>query len=188
MRTGSKRLIFSILSIIIAVVLPAILIVQIGDSFAADHRFLVPGTTTLSVDEPGDYGLWYEYRTIFEGRSYHQPEDLPDGLEISIRATDSGARLPLESGSMRVSSGETASVKIGSVSIAEPTSLTISVTGETERMVFNFAESKVLAILGRVGGAIASAAIFGILGLISGIWGLVDLLRNTQSARPTAAT
>ena len=64
-------------------------------SVSADRmiRVVVPGEIELRLNEPGNYTIFHEYRSTFEGRVYNV-ESIPP-LEITVRSRASGAALPL---------------------------------------------------------------------------------------------
>lgn len=66
-------------------------------SFASDGmvaRELVPGTVAMTLEEPGTYTVYYEYRAAVDGRSISTPEQPPD-FDMTLRDA-AGTEVALE--------------------------------------------------------------------------------------------
>lgn len=179
MKRGLKTLIAGILLFLLgAFVVPLLLILPLLLNDSAEEQFLVPGSVEVTVDEPGRYYLWHDFRTVYEGVSYSKPEEIPDGLDISVK-TEGGEELVLmASGTMSSSTGASARRTIGYVDVADPGRLTVTVNGDSEPRVFSFSQSGMKSIFLRIfGGAIVSMLMaFAGIGLV--IWGIVKLAKR----------
>lgn len=51
-------------------------------------RFVVPGTSVLTLDEPGTYTIYHEADSVVDGKLYSAPNIA--GLSVSVTAEDSG--------------------------------------------------------------------------------------------------
>jgi hypothetical protein len=55
---------------------------------------VVPGTTDIELSEPGRYTIFYEHRSVVDGRVFDTPETLP-GLEIRLVSKETGVPVTL---------------------------------------------------------------------------------------------
>lgn len=63
--------------------------------FAPSERqqFLVPGRHTMQLAGAASYLIWNEYQTVFDGQSYRDAEELPQGMRLSVIDKASGERI-----------------------------------------------------------------------------------------------
>ncbi|MFZ2377290.1 MAG: hypothetical protein WAV83_08775 [Methanothrix sp.] len=64
----------------------------ISGSLAGLTQMAAPGEVELDLDEPGEYIIFYENESYFDGRFYRTAEQIP-GLEIAVVEKASGRRL-----------------------------------------------------------------------------------------------
>jgi hypothetical protein len=57
-------------------------------------RTIVPGSTVLTLNEPGSYTIFYEMESVIDGRVF-SPQDIT-GLRVGITSEDSGVKIPLK--------------------------------------------------------------------------------------------
>ena len=57
-------------------------------AFEPPSRFLAPAEVQLALRAPGEYILWHEHRTVYEGRAYDLPPQLPDGTSFRVQGPD----------------------------------------------------------------------------------------------------
>jgi hypothetical protein len=167
-----------------AFVVPAAIVIPLILNQTKAKQFLVPGSVEISAETPGRYYLWNDFRTVFNGRTYQSPEELPGGLEITI--TDGGgSRLTFVSdGSTSSSNGSSSKRSIGYVEVTTPGNLTVAVSGNTDQRVFSFARSEILKILGLVLGGMGASGLTALGGIILAIFGIVRLSRNSGPSLP----
>ncbi|MCI5211020.1 MAG: hypothetical protein D3910_20045 [Candidatus Electrothrix sp. ATG2] len=107
MKPGIKPIILGVILFTLGgIALPAAILLPLFLGDSTDQQFSIPGSIQVAIKEPGRYYLWNEYQTIFNGKTYNRPEDLPDGIEISI--TDTATSTPfgfIESSSISMNSG-----------------------------------------------------------------------------------
>jgi len=60
----------------------------------AGHRFLAPGQAELNLSKKGDYTIYYEFQSVYEGRAYSSEENLP-GLVVQVSSKDEGKKIPI---------------------------------------------------------------------------------------------
>lgn len=167
-----------------AFVVPAAIVIPLILNQTKAKQFLVPGSVEISAETPGRYYLWNDFLTVFNGRTYQSPEELPGGLEITI--TDGGgSRLTFVSdGSTSSSNGSSSKRSIGYVEVTTPGNLTVAVSGNTDQRVFSFARSEILKILGLVLGGMGASGLTALGGIILAIFGIVRLSRNSGPSLP----
>ncbi len=179
MKPGLKTLITGIILFILGgFVIPFLLILPLFLNQSANKQFLIPGSREVTVEKPGRYYLWNDFQTVYNGKSFSRSETIPDGLEIAV-TDDTGKILAFNSDtSTSSSSGSSSKNSIGYVEVSNPSTLLISVSGDSEERVFSFAQSifpkMFLAILG---GGTASLLI-AFIGFGLGIWGVIKLVTN----------
>lgn len=61
-----------------------------------EFRFTLPGQTELESLEKGKYTIFYEYKSVIDGRVYSTTQNL-SGLMISVQEKNTGEEIPLES-------------------------------------------------------------------------------------------
>jgi len=108
----------------------------VGDT----EQFLVPGRHAFTVETPGEYRVWNDYRTVFQGRTYDGPRELPDGARITVTEAAGGRALAVTSGGSATSSMPDAErVAIASFEPAAPGRYEIVVEGDFKPRVFSVA-------------------------------------------------
>src|SRR5688500_11171198 len=75
------------------------LIVWVALEFETNQQFLAPGRYTIELATPGEYVVWNDHRTVFEGRTYDESEKLPGGIRIAVVDVASGKPLDVASAS-----------------------------------------------------------------------------------------
>jgi hypothetical protein len=68
------------------------LYVNIDKVSGALTRFKAPGSIEMKIDDPGRYGVYVEYRSFFDGRSYH-PSSGYENLRLSVVSEDTGKEI-----------------------------------------------------------------------------------------------
>lgn len=107
-----------------------------------EKQFKVPGTAMVSVNKPGQYYLWNDHKTIFEGKSYICSEDIPDGVEMKISNSDTGETFEFVSSSpISYSRGDNSKKSIGYIKAEDPVKVSIEIAGLKDERVFSFSRS-----------------------------------------------
>ena len=179
MRKGLKTLIAGIVLVLLGLfVIPAVILLAI---FLPDHEdlsFQVPGQVEISVEEPGNYYLWNDYVTFFEGKSYRRSEEIPDGLAIGVQGEDGKEVVFHRNSSVTLDFGDRQQRSVGYVSVADPGTLLISVSGNFEPRIFSFSRSRLFMFFGLIFGGVGASILLSILGVGVSIWGVVKLAKN----------
>jgi hypothetical protein len=71
----------------------------LGGSENSLVRTIVPGSTVLTLNEPGSYTVFYEMKSVIDGRVF-SPQDI-SGLRVGITSEVSGAKIPLARSSIK---------------------------------------------------------------------------------------
>jgi len=153
-------------------------------SFPEGTQFLAPGSVTLTVGQPGEYVIWDEQVTFFNGKSYQSSEDLPGGMQIAVRDAQSGRTFqfsPSSGGAETI--GNVKRKSIGEVSLNSPGNYIIEVSGGFPERVFYVRRSAVSAVLS----GIAVCAALGLLGWVLAPIGAIVVYVKRSGARAGAA-
>lgn len=187
MKKGVKKIIGGGIIFTAGLALPFVILIPLffqGDAIT----FRVPGSIELTIEEPGQYYLWHNYNTVFEGQSYSFSKELPHGLSFALVEKNSGLSVPIQSDlSLSTESGSQKNTSIGYYELTHPGQYTLSVTGNTDDRVFSFKKSIFENGLLFFGGAILGmilAFVAGIGALVLIIFGIIDLVRESKSAKP----
>jgi hypothetical protein len=83
-------------------------------------RIVVPGTSELTLAEPGSYTIYHEYESVIDGRIYSSQNI--SGLEVGLVEEDGGAMIPIvpSSGSTRYSVSGHSGVSVLNFTISLP--------------------------------------------------------------------
>jgi hypothetical protein len=176
MRAGVKQIIAGVVVFGIgAICVPFVIVLTLVRDSVDLLEFEVPGAAIAFVDTPGRYYLWHDYKTVYDGRTYHNPIELPDGLMIEI--TKQGG-IPLDFVSdphASFSAMGRARQSIGYVELSKTGQVKIDVTGGAESRIFSFSPFS----FGRFVGLIVKGFVFSVIAAISSlgliIWGIVKL-------------
>lgn len=189
MKRGSATIITGVVLFVAgAFVIPAAILVPIALNQPKAQQFLAPGSMEMTAEKPGRYYLWNDYQTIFDGRTYHSPEDLPAGLEITIM-DDHGERLTfISDGSTSRGGGSSSKRSIGYVEVTGTRHLTVVVSGTADPRVFSFARSDTMKIVGLVLCGMGGSVLLALAGIILSIIGIVRLSTTNGPSRAQAHT
>lgn len=144
------------------------LIAWLAVSFDSNQQFLVPGRHTVELAAAGEYVVWNDHRTVFEGRTYDESEKLPAGIQIAVVDVASGKPLEVASTSgSTMTSGTTERASFARFTIEKPGRYEITVSGEFEPRVFSTGKDMVLLLVGVIFGSFA--LLLGSYGAAAGI-------------------
>ena len=57
-------------------------------------QIVVPGSSDITLPQPGEYTIFYEYRSMVDNRIYSTDQDIP-GIIVNIVSKDTGDEIPL---------------------------------------------------------------------------------------------
>src|SRR5438132_9806725 len=139
--------------------LAAVLVWRFVANLDEGSRFIAPGSAQVSIAHPGEYLIWHEYRTIYEGRSFDVPAAMPGGVRYRVEAPD---RRPLEVQPYRGMSSEDSQAKSVSAARFEAPlagTYTVAVEGAFEPRVIAVGPNRLWPILKLMGFAVALLAV-----------------------------
>lgn len=135
-------------------------------------QVVVPGSSDITLSQPGKYTVFYEYRSMIGNRIYSTGEDIP-GIQVNLVSKDTGEEIPLSSASIKrtYTVGGRSGIGLFDFDIDEPGTYVLSASylatqgqGQEEEQgqeivlaVFHSSAIEKLfgSIMGTVGGAIA---------------------------------
>jgi uncharacterized membrane protein len=181
---------FAAAAIVIAAIAAAVaLVFNLFSVIGEAQQFLAPGKLVFDVARPGKHLVWNDHRTVFQGRTYDFPEQLPDGLRIRVTETASGR--PLEVSSSRGASSKTAEaerVSVASFEAPAPGRYEIVVEGGFDPRVFSVGPNILPQLFLTIGGVLGAL----LLGLTAAValcvWTYIRRNPGVPAPRPAAAT
>lgn len=154
-----------VIAILLTPVFPVLSIIDVVSALWGGEEFLVPGTHTLTVQEPGTYVLWHNAETFFRGQRYRSGSSLPDGMMIKIVHEESGEEITLDSAvESSESSGSRMSYSICKFRAEAPGRYRIEVSNMPGKRVFMVRKS----LLSQLLATFLVCAVCGVVGWIGG--------------------
>lgn len=187
MKPGVKTIVAgAVFLLIAAAVIPLSVAIAIFHNNGHDGQFEVPGTNEISILKPGRYYLWNDFQTIYNGKSYSRSEGIPDGVEIRVHEKNGGPLQFTSDARISEKEGTESRNSIGYVNVGQPGTLMIEVSGNNEKRIFSFSQSKFLQTFLVILISLGFAFLAGIAGVIFVCWGIRKLTRaeKTVSNRP----
>lgn len=133
------------------------------------RQFLAPGGITIEVAAPGDYLLWHNYRTVFEGRAYSTEKSLPDGVRFHVDGPDGMVTVSGANGATSTM-GETESVAVASFTAATPGRYGIAIGGEFQPRVFSVGPDNLVKGFALIFGGASAILLAVVAGIALGAW------------------
>ncbi len=181
MKRGIKTIIAGVVLFILgAVVIPVLCILPLILGHSSAPEFKVPGSFDATVDAPGRYYVWNDFRAIFEGKTYNSSTNLPNGISIQVRTADGRALQFVGDTSTSMSTGSSSKNSIGYVEVERPGKVTIQVSGSNEERIFCFAKSELLRMFGQILGGFVLSMLVAVAGIGVIIWGVI---KRVQAGR-----
>jgi uncharacterized membrane protein len=161
--------------------LAAVLVWRFVAAFEPATRFLAPGGAQVSIATPGNYVLWHEHRTVYQGRAFNLPSAMPDGTRYRVVGPD-GRPVAVEPHSGMTSEGsEGRSVSVANFHASLSGAYLVSVEGGGEPRVMAVGPDRLWPIL-RLTGEVSAIVVLA-LGLAVAI-GLFGFLRTVGVPAP----
>jgi uncharacterized membrane protein len=152
-------------------------------AFEPATRFLAPGEVQVSVTVPGDYIVWHEHRTVYQGRAFNVSQAMPDGTRYRVMGPD-GRSITVEPQSGMTSEGsEGRSVSVAHFQAPISGTYRVFVEGGSEQRVMAVGPNRLWPLLKLTGEV--SAIVVLALGLAVAI-GLYGFLRTVEAPAPGA--
>jgi hypothetical protein len=162
-------------------VLPAILLRPVFTSALERTqlvRFIGPGEATFKVEEAGDYYLWNDYSTVFQGKTYTRSAELPPGFEVSFHTSD-GKMIELEPRrDIYFDLGDEAKRSVGSVTLEQSGELKVEIGGNFSPRVFSFGPFPFEGRMWQVVSGVILTGLVVLVGIMLALAGLVKRIRG----------
>ena len=131
------------------VLLPIAMLVPFFRSHVA-AQMVAPGTNVVGLSA-GDYVLWNDHDTMFEGKTYASSSDLPGGVSIRLVSQTSGQAVPMiPDVSTTVRTGDAARKSVGRLSVLAAGRYALEISGSFAPRVFSLREPQMAAVLGGI--------------------------------------
>jgi len=177
-------------AIVIAGIVAAVaLVIHLVSVIDEGQQFLAPGKLAFDVEHPGKHLVWNDHRTVFQGRTYDVPEQLPDGLRIRVTEIASGS--PLEVRSSRGASsktGEAERVSIASFKVTAPGRYEIAVEGDFEPRVFSVGPNILPQLFVTIAGVLGAVLLALTGAVVLCVWTYLKRNPSSPAPQPVAAT
>jgi uncharacterized membrane protein len=165
--------------------LAAVLVWRFVAAFEPATRFLAPGEAQVSIATPGNYVLWHEHRTLYQGRAFNLPPTMPDGARYRVVGPDARPVAVEPQSGMTSEGSEGRSVSVANFQAALSGVYSVSVEGAVEPRVMAVGPNRLWPILKLTGEV--SAIVVLALGLAVAI-GLFGFLRIVEAPVAGAAS
>jgi len=147
-------------------------------------RFIAPGSAQVGIAQPGEYVIWHEHRTIYQGRSFDVPAAMPGGVRYRVEAPDGAALAVQPYGSMSSEDSQAKSVSVARFEAPLAGTYRVAVEGSFEPRVIAVGPTRLWPILTLVGLVVALLALS--IGAAIAV-GLYGFLRSVPPAAGAAS-
>jgi hypothetical protein len=181
----STRVYLWVAAIFLALAVPSGLLLKTGITNLTEglERFTAPGSATVTLETPGTYTVFHEYRSSLGGRLYDGPATLPAMNFVVEGPAGTSPAIESSSGDFDYSIGSRAGYAVGALRIERPgeyriTSVYVDESGE--QVVLGLGRDTEKSTLQTVGGFIG---LFAAVGLSFFVWFLIFIVRYSRSKR-----
>jgi uncharacterized membrane protein len=166
--------------------LAAILVWRFVAAFEPATRFLAPGEVQVSVTVPGDYIVWHEHRTLYQGRAFDVPQPMPDGTRYRVMGPD-GRSIAVEPQSGMTSEGsEGRSVSVAHFEAPISGAYRVFVEGGSGERVVAVGPNRLWPIL-KLTGEISAIVVLALgLAVAIGLYGFLRTVQAPAAGAPSA--
>ena len=184
MKPGIKAIIAGgVIFIFGTLVVPLLFILPFMFEKSSEVQFKAPGTCETSVEKPGRYYLWNDFRAVYHGKSYNRSKSLPDGMEIKIQNSDGSLLQFVSDTSISSNSNGSSKNSIGYVEIKAPSKIKVEVSGGDEDRILSLEQFNLSKMFGFMIAGFGVSALVTIGGIGIGIWGILRLVKSNQTTR-----
>ena len=125
-------------------------------AFEPATTFVAPGAVKLSLTTPGEYILWHDHRTVYNGRTFDLPAQMPDGARYRVRGPAGDVLLPHRGSAVRFEAthkegDHQRSVAVEHFEVTQPGLYVVAVEGDFEPRVMSVGPNRTWPILKLVG-------------------------------------
>lgn len=167
--------------------LAAALIWRYVANFEQPTRFLAPGSAQVTLAQAGDYVIWHEHRTLYEGRSFDVPAALPDGTRYGVQAPDGRALAVEPYGGMSAEGTHGQSVSVARFEATQAGDHRVAVEGAFESRVIAVGPNRLWPILRLAGEVFVLLALALGAAIAVGLYGFLRTLPVASSAAGSTA-
>jgi len=164
----------------------AVLVWRFVAAFEPAARFLAPGEAQVSIATAGDYIVWHEHRTVYQGRSFNVQAAMPDGTRYRVQAPD-GTPIAVEPHSgMTSEGGDGRSVSVAHFQTPISGTYRVSVEGGFDPRVMAISPNRVWPIM-KLAGEVAAIVILSLgLAVAVGLYGFLRTAEAPAAGAPSA--
>jgi uncharacterized membrane protein len=168
--------------------LAAVLVWRFVAAFEPTARFLAPGEAQVSLAGPGDYIVWHEYRTVYQGRTFNLAQAMPDGTRYRVQAPDGSAiGVELYAG-MRSEGTEGHSVSVAHFEAPRAGIYRVAVEGVPEPRVMAVGPNRLWPII-KLAGEVSAVVILALgVAIAVGLYGFLRTVQVPAAGAPSAET
>ena len=178
MKPGVKSILLGIFLLITGmIILPVAIMLSFVFVDTHEQYFEVPGSSKLTIDEPGRYYLWNNYKLFHEGKTYNQSVDLPNGLTIEAKGTAGDYEIH-SSTNISFNSGSDSSQSIAYIDIEESDTVEITVKNLDETRMFSISKPGILDRFGKFLAFIILIVLIDLFGFILILIGAIRVSKN----------
>ncbi len=143
MHRGIKKIIWGCVLFMAAIILPmAVILIPalLYNSNSNSTVFRAPGTIEVNVEKAGTYSLENKYCTVYEGKSYSLPKELPNGIVFSLKSEADGEVIPIQTSSISTNSEVNGQkqTSVGNFEVKKPGKYLLSISGNFEERIFSW--------------------------------------------------
>jgi hypothetical protein len=157
-------------------------------------QIVVPGSSDITLPQPGEYTIFYEYRSMVDNRIYSTDQDIP-GIMVNIVSKDTADEIPLStpSTSSTYTIGGRSGIGLFDFSIDKPGIYEISASypatngqqeEQTQEIVLAVIHNSVMDhIFGSIMGTVAGAMAIVLVPFAAGIAFIIITFLKRRKAR-----
>jgi len=166
--------------------LTAVLVWRFSVALEPATRFLAPGEAQVSLRGPGDYIVWHDHRTVYQGRTFDLSPAMPAGVRYRVQSPDGSSVAVQPQSGMTSEGGEGRSVSVAHFEAPLAGTYRVAVEGAFEPRVMAVGPNRLWPIL-RLAGEVSVVVILS-LGIAVAL-GLYGFLRTVEvpAAGPQSA-
>lgn len=146
-----------------------------------------PGSVIFPIEEAGQISLWHNYQDFREGRTVREDPELPGGFSFELKEMTSGALMPFTPSiaNTNMSSGRLSKKGVGTFAVANAGDYELTVTAPAgQSRVISLSEGTMMESFKSIFGLVGSATLFGVVGLVFLILGIVFLFVKPKPKPP----
>jgi uncharacterized membrane protein len=166
--------------------LAAVLAWRFIAAFDPPARFLAPGEAQVSLAAPGDYIVWHEHRTVYQGRTFDLAPAMPDGTRYRVQAPDGSSIAVEPHGGMSSEGTQGRSVSVAHFEAPFAGAYRVAVDGASEPRVMAVGPNRVWPIM-KLAGEVSVVVILALgLAVAVGLYGFLRTVEVPAAGAPSA--